>query len=124
MTEQLKLAQLVGVHLDRHQLWIAAGILDGFDRIFRSEPAHRKRQLAIGRGLDGSPVNTLHIFGSACAAAVYSHKKLRVGHVFLSGLRTKLVKAEAAFDSCQLLRTAITPGRSVEIRWADLVPQT
>src|ERR1700722_8608093 len=79
----LRLAtDLLGANLDRDQLGSASGVLDRLDRVFRRVSAHRQRQLAVGGCLNGGPVNALHVFGSAGAAAVYSHKKLRVSHGF------------------------------------------
>jgi|SRR5580704_771355 hypothetical protein len=83
-----QMPNLLGGNLDGYQLGVAAGILDGLYGVFRRESSHNQCQLAVGCGLDGSPVNALNIFGSACAATVHFHKKLRVFHGFSSGLRT------------------------------------
>src|SRR5712671_4663965 len=90
---------LLSANLNRDQLWVASGVLDGLNRIFGRESSHRQRQLAIGGCLDGSPVNALHVFRSSCTAAIHSHKELRVGHGFLSRLRTKMVGAKKRFPT-------------------------
>jgi len=88
--------ELLCADLNRYEFRIAAGILNGLDCVFRRESSHCQRQLAVGCGLYWSPVNALHVFRSAGTAAVHFHEKLRIGHVFLSGLRTIVVRAKNA----------------------------
>jgi hypothetical protein len=73
---------LLSANLDGDQLGGATGVLDGLDCVFGCESAHRQRQLAVGGGLNGSPIDALHVFRSAGTAAVYPYKKLRIGHGF------------------------------------------
>ena len=68
-------------NLDGNQFGAATGVLDGFNRVFGSEPSHSQGQFAVGSSLDGSAVDALHILRRARAGAVDSYKELGVCHV-------------------------------------------
>ena len=59
-------------------------MLDGFNCIFGGESAHNQCQLTVGRCLDRSPINPLHILGITSAAAVHFDNKLLVDHLSVS----------------------------------------
>jgi hypothetical protein len=71
--------KLLGRNLYGHQLWDAAGVLDGFGGVFGREFSHQQSLLTVGRHLDRSPVNTLHVFGNS-ATTVHFHNKFGVLH--------------------------------------------
>jgi hypothetical protein len=55
-------------------------MLGGFDSVFGRESPHKQRQLAVGCGSDGSPINPLHLFGGVSTATVHFHNKFRALH--------------------------------------------
>jgi hypothetical protein len=71
---------MLGANPDRHQLWVAVGILHGFDCVFRREPSHYQGQLAIGCRLDRKSVDAQDVLRSVSTATVYFHYKLDVFH--------------------------------------------
>jgi len=56
------------------------GILHGLNRIFRCKSSHDQGELAVGRRLNGKPVNPQHVLRSMSAAAVHLHDKFDIFH--------------------------------------------
>jgi hypothetical protein len=50
------------------------------------ESAHEQCQLTVSCHLDGSRINSLHVFGGASTATVHFHDKVDVFHVFVTTL--------------------------------------
>lgn len=72
--------KMLGADPYGYQLWVAVGVLHGFNRVFSCKSPHYQGQLAVGCRLDGKPINPQHILGSMSAAAVDFHNKLNVFH--------------------------------------------
>jgi hypothetical protein len=68
--------------LHGHYFRIAPGILDGFRGVFSRKSAHDQCPYALGRHLDRSPINPLHILRGTDTATVHSHNKFDVFHRF------------------------------------------
>jgi hypothetical protein len=66
-----------------HEFRDAAGILHGLDGVFCCESPHSQCPLAVACHLDGSPINSLHVFSGACAATDHFHNKFYVFQKFL-----------------------------------------
>jgi hypothetical protein len=53
------------------------------DSVFGRKSPHNQCQLTVGCRLDGSPINSLHVFGGVGAATVHFHNKFGIFHSFL-----------------------------------------
>ena len=71
---------MLGANPYGYQLWVAVGVLHGFNRVFSCKSPHDQGQLAVGCRLDGKPIDPQHILRGMSAAAVYFHNKLDVFH--------------------------------------------
>jgi hypothetical protein len=67
----------------RNQFRAAPGILEGMGGVFRRKSPHHQRQLPVGRHLDRSPINPLHVLGGTNTAVIYLHNKFGVFHGLL-----------------------------------------
>ena len=72
--------EVLGANPYRYQLWVAVGVLHGFNRVFRCKSPHHQRQLAVGCCLDGKPINPQHVLRGMSTATVDFHNKLDVFH--------------------------------------------
>jgi len=82
---------MLGANSHGYQLWVAVGVLHGFDRVFRRKSPHDQGQLAVGCRLDGKPIDPQHVLRGMSAAAVNFHNELDVFIVpFFSLLRRTL----------------------------------
>jgi hypothetical protein len=71
---------MLGANPYRYQLWVAVGVLHGFDRVFSCKSPHHQGQLAVGRRLDGKPIDPQHVLRGVGTATVDFHNKLNVFH--------------------------------------------
>ena len=71
---------MLGANPYGYQLWVAVGVLHGFNRILSRKSPHHQGQLAVSCRLDGKPIDPQHILRSMSAAAVHFHNKLDVFH--------------------------------------------
>ena len=74
-------------NLNGNQLRRASGVLDGADGVFRGEPAHQKRQLAVVGHQNGSAIEPPHILSCQESAAIYLDHEFSVCHCLHSGIR-------------------------------------
>jgi hypothetical protein len=54
--------------------------LKGLGGVFCRESPHHQRQLPVGRHLDRSPINPLHVLGGTNTAVIYLHNEFGVFH--------------------------------------------
>jgi hypothetical protein len=76
----LGVEKVLGANPYGYQLWVAMGVLHGFNRVFSCKSPHHQGQLAVGCRLDGKPINPQHVLRGVGAAAVDFHNKLNVFH--------------------------------------------
>jgi hypothetical protein len=63
-----------------YQLWVAVGVLHGFNCVVSCKSPHDQGQFAVGCRLDGKPIDPQHILRGMSAAAVHFHNELDVFH--------------------------------------------
>src|SRR5260370_40635382 len=87
----LGVEKVLGANPYGYQLWVAMGVLHGFNRVFSCKSPHHQGQLAVGCRLDGKPINPQHVLRGMGTATVDFHNKLDVFHCpFLLAAKTNL----------------------------------